>query len=65
MGYRTYLGIIRLAEQYSAQRVEASAERKLGKSAYVLANAFWYSMHSAIEAVLLFRNVTASDRPQA
>lgn len=37
----------------TADAVEASAERKVGKAAYVLANAFWYSMHSAIEGVLL------------
>jgi hypothetical protein len=29
MGYRGCLGIIRLAEKYSAQRVEAAAERAL------------------------------------
>jgi hypothetical protein len=29
MGYRSCLGIIRLAQQYSAQRVEAAAERAL------------------------------------
>ncbi len=37
----------------SADAVEASAERKVGKAGYVLANAFWYSMHSAIESVRL------------
>ncbi len=37
----------------SADAVEASAEHKVGKSSYVLANGFWYSMHSAIAAVLL------------
>ena len=29
MGYRSCLGIIRLAQQYSVQRVEAAAERAL------------------------------------
>ncbi len=29
MGYRSCLGIIRLAQQYSAQRMEAAAERAL------------------------------------
>jgi len=29
MGYRSCLGIIRLSQQYSAQRVEAAAERAL------------------------------------
>ena len=29
MGYRSCLGIIRLAEQYSAQRMEAAAERAI------------------------------------
>lgn len=37
----------------SADALEASVERKIGKSAYALANAFSYSMHSAIESVLL------------
>jgi len=33
MGYRSCLGIIRLAQQYSAQRVEAAAERALRSGA--------------------------------
>jgi iron complex outermembrane receptor protein len=37
----------------SAQGVEISVERKIGKSAYVLANAFDYAMHSVIEEVWL------------
>ena len=33
MGYRGCLGIIRLAEQYSAQRMKAAAERALATGA--------------------------------
>ncbi len=34
MGYRSCLGIIRLAEQYSAGRMEAAADRALRAGAY-------------------------------
>jgi transposase len=34
MGYRSCLGIIRLAQQYSRQRMEAAAERALLAQAY-------------------------------
>jgi hypothetical protein len=34
MGYRSCLGIIRLAEQYSAARMEAAADRALRVGAY-------------------------------
>jgi iron complex outermembrane receptor protein len=37
----------------SADALEISAEHKIGKAAYVLANAFDYAMHSVIEAVSL------------
>jgi len=35
----------------TADAVEASAERKIGKSAYALVNAYYYSLRSVIEAV--------------
>jgi len=37
----------------TAETVELSAERKVGKSSYVLVNAYRYAMHSVIQAVEL------------
>jgi len=42
----------------SAEGVEISAERKIGKSAYILANAFDYAMHSVIEEVWLSSSIS-------
>jgi len=35
----------------TAEALELSAERKVGKSSYVLVNAYYYAMHSVIQAV--------------
>ncbi|HTQ55501.1 MAG TPA: TonB-dependent receptor [Bryobacteraceae bacterium] len=42
----------------SAQGVEVSVERKVGRSAYVLANAFDYDMHAVIQTVWLTSSVS-------
>jgi transposase len=53
MGYRSCLGIIRLAEQYSAGRMEAAADRALRVGAY---------RYQSVKSILKNSGPTTADR---